>query len=73
MSDLETHLRSAAKAGRLNYISVGFSKGVWSASYRGVDDRDGRIFDHKDVVAALTGALTQPRTKTRAPVEEDLL
>ena len=72
--DLESALRSAAKSGRLNYISVGFSNGVWSASYRGVDDRDGRICDHKDVVVALTTALTHPRAR-RAPVavEEDLL
>lgn len=57
MSDLESELRKAAKSGRLNHVSVGFINGKWSASYRGVENRDGRIVDHDDIVSALIGAL----------------
>jgi hypothetical protein len=74
VSDLETLLRAAAKSGRLNYISVGFTKGVWSASYRGVEDREGRMFDSKDVVVALTGALGKADKRPTSPTaSEDLL
>ncbi len=58
MSDLESTLRSMAKSGRLNHVSVAFSNGKWSGSYRGVEDRDGRHFEANDVVSALMGALT---------------
>lgn len=80
MSDLESTLRTMAKSGRLNHVSVGFINGKWSAAYRGVEDRDGRIFESNDIVAALIGALTgrkiappaQPKAK-KATVDEDLL
>lgn len=80
-SDLENTLRSMAKSGRLNHVSVGFINGKWSGSYRGVENRDGRIFDADDPVAALIGALTgrkiappHPQPKARkAAVDEDLL
>lgn len=58
MSDLETTLRTMARNGRLNHVSVGFINGKWSGSYRGVEDRDGRIFEASDPVAAIMGALT---------------
>lgn len=57
-TDLETALRTAAKSGRLNHVSVGWINGKWSGSYRGVENRDGRIFDHDDIVSALIGAIT---------------
>lgn len=80
MSDLENTLRTMAKSGRLNHVSVGFSNGKWSGSYRGVENRDGRIFDADDPVSALIGALTgrkvappvQPKAR-KAAVDEDLL
>lgn len=73
MSDLETTLRTMARNGRLNHVSVGFINGKWSGAYRGVEDRDGRIFEAADPVAALIGALTgrkiAPATEAKnAPV-----
>ena len=79
MSDLENTLRTMAKSGRLNHISVGFINGKWSAAYRGVEDLDGRIFEANDIVSALIGALTgrkvtaPPDPKKVRPQEEDLL
>lgn len=58
MIDIESTLRSMAKSGRLNHVSVGFINGKWSASYRGVEDRDGRIVESNDIVSAFIGALT---------------
>lgn len=59
MSDLETLIRSLAKSGRLNHLSLGFlSNGQWGASYRGVLDADKRMADHPDPVAALIAALS---------------
>ena len=84
MSDLEGTLRALARNGRLNHVSVGFINGKWSGSYRGVDDRDGRLFEANDPVAAIMGALTGrkvaavteakkvPVTKPK-PEDEDLL
>lgn len=67
---LELALRSLAKSGRLNHLSVAFVNGQWEASYRGVDNADKKIVQHKDVVEAITAAL-----KVRKPPkeEEDLL
>lgn len=84
MSDLEATLRTMARSGRLNHVSVGFINGKWSGSYRGVDDRDGRHFEANDPVAAIMGALTGKKIATvteakKAPVtkpkqeDEDLL
>lgn len=84
MSDIESTLRSMAKSGRLNHVSVGFINGKWSGSYRGVEDRDGRIFEADDPASALIGALTGKKVAppvppkvaraTKKPVEdEDLL
>lgn len=81
MNDLPSIIRAAAKSGRLNHISVGFIDGKWSASYRGVEDRDGRVFAHSDAVDALIGAITgrkipEPviqKPKKTKPVEDDLL
>ena len=82
MSDLEGTIRTLARNGRLNHVSVGFSNGKWCAAYRGVDDRDGRIFEDRDPIVALIGALTgrkiappvQPKVvKKTTAVDEDLL
>jgi len=80
--DLPALIRAAAKSGRLNHISVGFINEKWSASYRGVEDRDGRIFCHSDPVDALIGAITgrkipeppvvKPK-RTKIVQEDDLL
>lgn len=67
MSDLESTLRTMARSGRLNHVSVGFINGKWSASYRGVENKDGRIVDDKDIVIAFMGALTGRKI---APVTE---
>lgn len=82
-SDLESTLRSMARSGRLNHVSVAFSNGKWFGSYRGVENKDGRHFEASDPVAALMGALTgrkiAPVTEAKkAPVtkpkeDEDLL
>lgn len=58
MSDIETSLRALAKSGRLNHVSVGFINGKWSASYRGVGDKDKRMAEHSDPASALLMALT---------------
>jgi len=71
VSELEAAIRNAARSGRLNHVSVGFINGKWSASYRGVEDRDGRIVAHSDPVSALMGALTGrkiPEPPPPAPV-----
>lgn len=78
MSDLESMIRSAAKSGRLNHISVGFINGKWSASYRGVENKDGRIAAHVDPVCAMIEAITgrktlPPKTKKPSMDEDDLL
>ena len=56
--DLATLIRSAAKSGRLNHLSLAWINGKWSASYRGVADPDKRIVDHSDPADALIAALT---------------
>ena len=57
--DLESILRSAAKSGRLNHLTLAAKwDGGWEAGYRGVATDDHRIVTHSDPVAALTGALT---------------
>lgn len=56
--ELATLIRTAAKSGRLNHLSVAYMNGKWSASYRGVSDPDKRIIEHTDPVDALIGALT---------------
>lgn len=75
MSQLEDLIRSLAKSGRLNHLSLGFlNNGQWGASYRGVSDADKRIVDHPDPVDALISALSgkkpppppPPPKKTRA-------
>lgn len=75
ISDLETLIRSLAKSGKLNHISLGFTNsGQWGASYRGVLDADKRMVDHPDPVEALKAALSgkkpspppPPPKKTRA-------
>lgn len=59
MTDLETAIRSAAKAGRLNHLSLAVTwEGKWEASYRGVDHKDHRITTHSDPASALLMALT---------------
>lgn len=58
MSDIETSLRVLAKSGRLNHVSVAFVDGTWSASYRGVEDRDKRFVTHSDPASAMLMALT---------------
>ena len=59
MSDLETALRSAARSGRLNHLSLAVKwSGGWEAAYRGVANEDHRMVAHSDPVAALIGALT---------------
>ena len=67
MSDIETTLRSLAKSGRLNHVSVGFINGKWSGSYRGVDHNDFRIFAADDPVSALIGALTGKKVAPPVP------
>lgn len=56
--DLAALIRSAAKSGRLNHLSLAWINGKWSASYRGVADPDKRIVDHSDPADALIAALT---------------
>lgn len=56
--ELATLIRTAAKSGRLNHLSVAYMNGKWSASYRGVADHDKRIVEHSDPADALIGALT---------------
>ena len=67
MTDLSDLIRRSAKAGRLNYLSLAFSDGMWEAYYRGVEDNDKRIVRHKDAVCALMEALTGK--KADAPKE----
>ena len=77
MSDtLENLMRSLAKSGRLNHLSVGYDiqTGGWFASYRGVLDADKRLVTHADPADALMAALSgkkpppppPPPKKTRA-------
>ena len=57
--DLESIIRSAAKSGRLNHLTLAAKwDGGWEAGYRGVATDDHRIAAHSDPVAALLGALT---------------
>lgn len=59
MSDLESALRSAARSGRLNYLSLSFTaKGTWEATYRGVADQDLRHIEHSDPASAILSALS---------------
>ena len=77
MTELETAIRTAARSGRLNHLSLAFMNGKWSASYRGVSDPDKRIVDHADPVAAMVAALTgkrpvaPPKAKTKPVDDED--
>lgn len=75
MNELETLIRSLAKSGRLNHLSVGHDSatGGWFASYRGVLDADKRMVTHEDPASALLSALTgrkiepPPKPKRIAP------
>ena len=80
-TDLESALRSAAKSGRLNYISLAFVKDKWEVVYRGVDSKDGRFCSHTDVVSAMISGLTgrkiaepersKPAARVRKPVQDE--
>lgn len=68
--DLEARLRSLARSGRLNYVSLAFplsGKGEWEATYRGVEDRDTRFASHSDPVSALLMALTGRKPAATKP------
>ena len=71
MSDLESTIRSIAKAGRLNHLSLAATwDGKFEASYRGVATDDHRIKSHSDPATALLMALTgrnidEPKKATR--------
>lgn len=69
MSDIETALRKAAKAGRLNHVSLAATwDGKFEAGYRGITSEQHRTVKHADPVAALIGALTgRTPTKTTSP------
>lgn len=69
MPDLETLIRSAARSGNLNHLSLAFIDGKWSASYRGVSDSDKRIVEHVDPVDAMVTALTGRKVTTPPPIK----
>lgn len=76
MSDLESALRSAAKSGRLNYLSLSFTaKGTWEATYRGVADQDLRHVEHSDPASAIHSALigrkiAEPKAEPKSKVRQ---
>lgn len=70
-TDLESILRSAAKSGRLNHLTLAAKwDGGWEAGYRGVATDDHRIVAHSDPVVALTGALTGRTPKAEPPARK---
>lgn len=54
---LEELLRSCARKGELNYLSIAFTDRGFEAAYRGVK-RDGSLSAHHDPVCAIFKALT---------------
>lgn len=66
---LEELFHKAAKSGRLNYFSVCYSVDGWTATYRGVEDKDFRTVTRDNPVAAIIEALTgrKPKAETLVP------
>ena len=68
MSEIEDRISRLARSGDLNHISLAHSpEHGWSASYRGVSDKDCRITHHPDPLAALLMALTGRKIPMPAP------